>query len=91
MFENIVIFTHLVEIGSFSKTAEALNMASSTITRKIQDLEVYFDKLLFLRDTRNVKLTLEGKLVYQKFKKLRSHLNECFNEVNPTHLSNPHY
>lgn len=83
MFDNIVIFTQLVEIGSFSKTSEYLNIANSTLTRKIQDLESYFNKALLIRDTRNLKLTNDGEELYQKFKNLRSRLTSFYNNINP--------
>ncbi|HCY39401.1 MAG TPA: hypothetical protein DHV02_06000 [Neisseriales bacterium] len=89
MFDNIVIFTQLVEIGSFNKTADHLNMATSTLTRKVQELETYFNKLLLIRDTRNLKLTPDGELLYQNFKGLRLQLSNFFETINPTNkLSN---
>ena len=75
MFDNIVIFTQLVEIVSFNKTADHLNIATSTLTRKIQELEAYFNKLLLVRDTRNLNLTPDGELLYQNFKGLRLQLS----------------
>ena len=84
MFDNIVIFTQLVEIGSFNKTADHLNIATSTLTRKIQELEAYFNKLLLVRDTRNLNLTPDGELLYQNFKGLRLKLSNFFETINPT-------
>lgn len=60
MFDNIVLFTQLVENGSYSKTAEKLNISPSTLSRKIQDLEAYFNQLLMIRDTRSFELTEFG-------------------------------
>ena len=88
MFDNIVIFTQLVEIGSFNKTADHLNIATSTLTRKIQDLETYFNKILLIRDTRNLKLTPDGELLYQQFKGLREQLRDFFNILNPASNTN---
>ncbi len=84
MFDNIVIFTQLVEIGSFSKTADHLSIATSTLTRKIQELETYFNKLLLIRDTRNLKLTPDGELLYQRFKGLREQLQDFLSMLNPS-------
>lgn len=84
MFDNIVIFTQLVEMGSFNKTSEYLNIATSTLTRKIQELESYFNKSLLIRDTRNLKLTEDGEELYEKFKNLRSRLASFYNTINPT-------
>lgn len=87
MFDNIVVFTQLVEIGSFNKTSEHLNIATSTLTRKIQELESYFNKLLLVRDTRNFKLTADGEALYQSFKDLRHELSNFYNKINPTDTS----
>lgn len=84
MFDNIVLFTQLVEIGSFNKTSEHLNIATSTITRKIQELESYFNKLLLVRDTRNFKLTVDGESLYQSFKDLRMELASFYSKINPS-------
>lgn len=84
MFDNVVIFTQLVEIGSFSKTAEHLRIAVSTLTRKIQDLEAYFNQILLLRDTRNLELTPEGQKVYEMFKDLRSKMDSLHRDFSPT-------
>jgi len=82
MFDNIVIFTQLIEIGNFGKTAEYLNLSPSTLTRKIQDLENYLNKQLLIRDTRNIELTSEGSMVYLQFKDLRGQLNNLYKSFN---------
>lgn len=83
MYDNIVMFTQLVEIGSFSKVAETLHIATSTISRRIRDLEAYFNKTLLLRDTRNIELTVDGEIVYNHFKALRSQLQNTYEILNP--------
>lgn len=83
MYDNIVMFTQLVEIGSFSKAAESLHIATSTISRRIRDLEAYFNKTLLLRDTRNIELTPDGEVVYNHFKTLRSQLQDTYEILNP--------
>ncbi|TXI92234.1 MAG: LysR family transcriptional regulator [Neisseriales bacterium] len=75
MFDNIVLFTQLVENGSYSKTAEKLNISPSTLSRKIQDLEAYFNQLLMIRDTRSFELTEFGQSLYNNFKDLKHQLN----------------
>ncbi|MDD3266521.1 MAG: LysR family transcriptional regulator [Burkholderiales bacterium] len=75
MLNNIMLFTQLVEIGSFSKTAEILKISPATLTRKIQNLEDSLNKQLLVRDTRNIKLTKEGSLVYLKFKNVKEELD----------------
>lgn len=88
MFDNIVIFTQLVEIGNYVRTAEFLNISPPTLTRKIQELERYCGKLLLLRDTRNATLTEEGEMLYQEYKDLRQRLNSVYQTITDTGYSN---
>jgi len=88
VFDHIVVFIHLVKLGSFSKTADFLNIAPSTLSRNIQELETYFGKILITRDTRNFSLTTNGETLYQTFKKLPSQLNNVKEIINPTRKTN---
>lgn len=88
MFDNIALFTQLVEMGSYTKTAEFIRVSPSTLTRKIQELESYLNVQLLQRDTRNISLTHEGEIVYLKFKDLRTGLSELFTIFNPETINN---
>ncbi|MGD8863367.1 MAG: HTH-type transcriptional activator IlvY [Myxococcales bacterium] len=55
-------FLHLAETLHFSRTAEALHMSPSALTRAIQRLEEELGHRLFERDQRNVALTRAGEL-----------------------------
>lgn len=83
MFDHIALFTQLVEIGSFNKTAEVVRISPPTLTRKIQELETYMNVQLLQRDTRNISLTHNGELLYLKFKDLRKELANLLNVFNP--------
>lgn len=84
MFDNIVIFISLVEIGSFSKTAEVLNSSQTTISRKIVALEKHVGQRLFIRDTRNLQLSQAGIVLYNKFKFMNQDLKDAIVEINPS-------
>ncbi|RTL13411.1 MAG: LysR family transcriptional regulator [Neisseriaceae bacterium] len=83
MFDHLITFVELVTTGNFSKTAECLKIAPSTLSRKIQELETYFGKTLITRDTRNFSLTTEGETLYQRFKSLPNQLAEAKQAINP--------
>lgn len=83
MFDHIALFTQLVEVGSFNRTAEIVKISPPTLTRKIQELETYLNVQLLQRDTRNISLTRDGELVYLKFKGLRHELASLVNAFNP--------
>ena len=89
MLENIFLFIALVKNQSFSKTAKSLKISPATLTRKIQELEKFFGKLLLVRDTRNIHLTDEGETVYIRFKDVLSYVDELVNKFNPNYSSIP--
>jgi len=51
---------HLCESKNFSKTANAMHMSPSALTRQIQKLEEEIGHPLFMRDNRRVELTPSG-------------------------------
>ncbi len=61
MLNNIETFLKVVECGSFSKAAKALQMATSSVTRQIDALEKELCTLLLKRSTRSLVLTEEGE------------------------------
>jgi DNA-binding transcriptional LysR family regulator len=61
----VSIFTQVVDLGSFTGAASALNMTKSTISRKVAELEQHLGVRLITRSTRSLVLTPEGKRLYQ--------------------------
>jgi LysR family positive regulator for ilvC len=57
---SLELFQHLASSLHFSKTAEALFVSPSTLSRVIQRLEEDCGTPLFVRDNRKVKLTAAG-------------------------------
>ncbi|MEO9945940.1 MAG: HTH-type transcriptional activator IlvY [Paraglaciecola sp.] len=57
---SLELFQHLASSLHFSKTAEALFVSPSTLSRTIQRLEEECGTPLFVRDNRKVKLTAAG-------------------------------
>ena len=55
------LFQHLASSLHFSKTAEALYVSPSTLSRSIQRLEDECGSTLFVRDNRSVRLTAAGQ------------------------------
>lgn len=60
MLKSVRIFIKVVELGSFSKAAKVLNMAPSSVTRAIDNLEHELNAELFKRSTRQLLLTDKG-------------------------------
>ena len=46
----IAVFAQVVDCGSFTHAADALNMTKSTVSRKLVDLEKHLGCLLYTSD-----------------------------------------
>ena len=57
---NLITFTHVAELGSFTKAAELLGYSQSTISFQIKQLEDELDCLLFERINHTITLTERG-------------------------------
>ncbi len=59
---NMAIFADVAESGSFSATAEALQMTPSSVSKRINQLEDKLGSKLIERTTRSMRLTNTGEL-----------------------------
>ena len=57
---NLVTFTHVAELGSFTKAAEQLGYSQSTVSFQIKQLEEELGCLLFERINHTITLTQRG-------------------------------
>lgn len=66
--DQLKTFVSLASSRNFTRTAEEMNVVQSTVTARIKFLEEEIGEKLFIRKTRNVEITEEGKtfLVYVK-------------------------
>ncbi|WP_431810368.1 LysR family transcriptional regulator [Lysinibacillus capsici] len=90
---DLTIFRTVVQTGSFSKAATALNYTQSNISMKIQSLEALYETTFFYRGHRGIRLTPKGEQFYELVlkmlhlyeKPLRSYMkrrnNEAFYEL----------
>lgn len=63
-YDDLFLFTKVVEIGSFSQTGKLLNISHSTISRRIQNLEDSLAVKLIYRDSNNFGVTTIGQQLY---------------------------
>lgn len=66
MLELLRIFIQVASYGSFSKTAKALNIAPSSVTRSVDKLEAELGVALFKRSTRALSLTEHGQQLFER-------------------------
>lgn len=59
-YDDIAIVVTVAEKGSFVAAAEALSIPSSTLSRRVSELESQLGLRLFERNTRSLKLTPKG-------------------------------
>ncbi|MQL49484.1 HTH-type transcriptional activator IlvY [Photorhabdus khanii] len=58
---DLKLFLHLAESCHFGRTAKAMHVSPSTLSRQIQRIEDILGHSLLLRDNRTVKLTFAGE------------------------------
>jgi DNA-binding transcriptional LysR family regulator len=75
-FESMRLFVRIVELGSFTKAAEDLDLPRATVTHAVQQLEKRLGTRLLQRTTRQVRATLDGEAYYQRCQHLIADLEE---------------
>jgi LysR family transcriptional regulator, regulator for bpeEF and oprC len=63
---GIISFVKAVEVGSFTKAAQALDISPAAVSKNVQRLEDQLATRLFQRSTRKLSLTEEGELFYER-------------------------
>ena len=64
--QSLRAFACVAECSGFSRAAERLGVAASSVTARVQALEREMGTPLFLRTTRSVRLTADGELLYER-------------------------
>lgn len=59
--KDIITFTTIAKLKSFTKASEALNISKGVVTTRINDLEEALGMALLARTTREVNLTTDGQ------------------------------
>tara|TARA_R110001592_G_scaffold43362_1_gene140535 strand:+ start:15638 stop:16231 length:594 start_codon:yes stop_codon:yes gene_type:complete len=66
----MLVFLAVFETGSFTKAAEQLGTAKSSVSKQVRALELYFGIRLLHRQTRKITLTEEGRAIIPHCKKM---------------------
>lgn len=75
-FDAMRVFTRIVELGSFTKAADDLQIPRATVTHTIKQLEAQLGVRLLQRTTRQVSATLDGSAYYTRCVQLMADLEE---------------
>lgn len=76
-FDSLQLFTRIVELGSFSRAAAALEIPRATATHAIKQLESRLSTRLLDRTTRQVRPTLDGQAFYERCVHVLSELDDA--------------
>ncbi|MUK92646.1 LysR family transcriptional regulator [Aliivibrio fischeri] len=76
MKEDWLLFAKVAQYQSFSEAARRLSIPTTTVSRRIQQLESQLGERLFIRNTRSVTLTEFGQRLLPKTKLLEMALEE---------------
>lgn len=80
-------FVRVVEMGNFTRAAEALSLPKATVTNLIQGLEAHLHTKLLNRTTRRVMVTTDGALYYERATQIISQIQELDTSLSNSHLS----
>jgi DNA-binding transcriptional LysR family regulator len=78
---QLEIFCKIVELGSFSKAAEALHLSQPTLTEHIKSLEDYLGVFVLDRLGREVLPTRAGEILYEYAQKMNDLNKEAEEEI----------
>lgn len=88
-FDAMQLFIRIVELGSFTDAAGALNLPRATATHAIKQLEKRLGARLLDRTTRQVAPTLDGQAFYERSKRVLAELEDAETSLS-THVTDPH-
>lgn len=69
-------FVRVVEAGSFTKAAQTLHMSRTTVTQLVQQLEARLRLKLLNRTTRQVNVTEDGAVYYERIVRVLAELDD---------------
>ncbi|HEC5301893.1 TPA: LysR family transcriptional regulator [Enterobacter asburiae] len=81
LFSGLIEFVRIVELRSFKKAGESLNLSKSAVSKSILRLETRLGVRLLNRTTRSVSPTHEGELFYWDCKKIFQSMNDSIDNV----------
>lgn len=80
-FEDLRAFVQAVESGSLTRAAEALQVATSAVSRRIKELEGRLGTQLLQRTTRQMRLTAAGETFHTRAVEILQALEEAETEA----------
>ncbi|MGY3571279.1 LysR family transcriptional regulator [Vibrio sp. SCSIO 43135] len=79
--DDLILFSQVIELGSFSKAAEQNNLTNSVVSKRIARLEEQIGVQLLYRTTRKLTLTEAGKALLHGAKTVKLAAQEAMDSV----------
>ncbi|WP_295895153.1 LysR family transcriptional regulator [uncultured Vibrio sp.] len=79
--DDLILFSQVIELGSFSKVAEQNNLTNSVVSKRIARLEEDIGVQLLYRTTRKLTLTEAGKALLHGAKTVKLAAQEAMDSV----------
>lgn len=86
-FDTMRAFTRVVELNSFTKAAQSLNVPKATLSAQVLTLEKRLRVKLLHRTTRHVSVTTDGAVYYERAIKLLQDLDETESAVSQARVT----
>ena len=83
--QAIKAFARVVEMGSFTRAADSLDIPNATLSKMVKELENHLGTRLLQRTTRRVTVTPEGQDYYQQTSRVINDLEDIDSALNATH------
>lgn len=80
-WDDLDIFCHVIDHGSFSGAARVLRRPKSSVSAAVSRLESRLGTRLIERTTRRLRLTESGEALYREMSPLFSHLRDALGEL----------
>ena len=74
---DTLVFVKVVELGSFTAAAKALQLPNTTVSRKVRDLETRLGAQLLHRTTRKLGLTEAGTVYFEHCQRIARELDQA--------------
>ncbi|PFG57877.1 LysR family transcriptional regulator [Vibrio sp. ES.051] len=79
--DDLILFSQVIELGSFSKVAESNNLTNSVVSKRIARLEEEIGAQLLYRTTRKLTLSEAGKVLLHSAKNVKQATQEAMDAV----------
>ncbi len=76
-FQALGAYAKVVELGSFARAAERLDVSTSAVSRQVAELEAHLEVRLLNRTTRRLSLTEAGQAFYERCVQLLADVEEA--------------